>query len=244
MRPDTSSIRRAVKVLACSAVLATVTALAGCGGGSEKPAALGSAAAAATGTSSSTASSSAASSSGAATSSAPSTSASVSGTGDYAAFPGFTPPADLKTTFDPIPSTGDPVKDKILADDIQVQRAFEVWDVTGNFNFPGVSTYLGTGIYGEYQQQAAQYHAAGKVPGGVTRYYSRKVVALDGRAARVIDCEDGRKNYDKIAKTGQVVPDSSDGIVDVTTTYVKNAAGVYQAQMSEKQKNPALCTAP
>lgn len=146
--------------------------------------------------------------------------------------------------FDPTPSTGDPTKDKILADDIQVQRAFDVWSVTGNFNFPGVSTYLGTGIYGEYQKDTLEYHASGKVPSGVTRYYHRKVVALDSRAARVVDCEDGRQAHDKDVKTGQAIPNSSDGVVAITTTYVKNPAGVYQAQLSSKETNASLCPTP
>ena len=242
MRMSASIVRPHMKALACSAVL--VTALAGCGGSSQKPAALSTPAAVSTGTSATTPTTSGSTSSSAPTSSAPSTSAPASGTGEYAAFPGFTPPADLKNIFDPTPSTGDPVKDKILADDIQVQLAFDVWSVTGDYKTPGVSTYLGTGIYGALQTQTLQYHAAGKVPGGVTRFYDRRVTALDSHAARVIDCEDGRQNYDKIAKTGQVVPGSADGIVAWVITYVKNPAGVYQAQLFSKEKAPALCPAP
>jgi hypothetical protein len=242
---DARTIRPHIKVLAGSAAL--VAALAGCGGGSQKPAVLSTPAGAtspASGTSGTSPASSTTTSSSAPTTSAPSTSAPAGGAGEYAAFPGFTPPADLKTTFDPTPSTGDPVKDKILADDVQVQLAFDVWSVTGDFKHPGISTYLGTGIYGIYQAQTVQYHAAGKVPAGTTRYYDRKVTALDSRAATVIDCEDGRQNYDKIAKTGQQVPNSSDGIVAISTTYVKNSAGVYLAQMTSKEKAPAICAAP
>lgn len=244
VRLNARIIRPRLAALACSAAL--VTALAGCGGSSQKPAVLGPPTSATSATSGTTATSaaSATTSSSAPTSSAPSTAAG-GGAGEYAAFPGFTPPADLKTSFDPTPSTGDPVKDKILADDVQVQLAFDVWSVTGDFKSPGISTYLGPGIYGSYQTKFAQYHAAGKVPGGVTRFYNRKVVAIDNRAAHVVDCEDGRQNYDKIAKTGQTVPDSADGIVAISTTYVKNSSGVYQAQLSDKIKAaPALCPVP
>jgi hypothetical protein len=228
-----------VKVLACSAVLAT--ALAGCGGSSQKPAALSTSAAASSGT---TSASSAASSSSVPTTSAPTTSAPPSGTGQYAAFPGFTPPSDLKNFFDPTPSTGNAVKDAILADDVQAELAFDVWSTTGDFKTPGVSTYLGTAIEGEFAKQTAQYHAAGKVPGGTTRYYNRKVTALSSQSATVIDCEDGRQNYDKIAKTGQQVPGSSDGIDALVVAYMKDSAGVWQAQNYVKEKAPTLCSAP
>lgn len=244
MRPNSKSNRPGVKALACSAVLVAATALAGCGGGSQKPAALGTSAAAATGSTSVAASSPAASSSSAAASSAPSTSASASGTGDYAAFPGFTPPADLKDIVDPAPSTGDPVKDKILADNAQVLRAYDVWSTTGDYNTPGISTYLGSGMRASYQAQFAQYHAAGKAPAGTVRYYDRKIISNDGHTARVLDCEDGRQAFDKYVSTGKQVPGSVDGIMAFYTTVIKDSAGVWQAQSFNKQTAPTVCAAP
>lgn len=150
----------------------------------------------------------------------------------------------MKNVFDPTPSTGDPVKDKILADDAQFQLALDVWGVTGDFKTPGISTYVGSAVYEEFSKQFVQYHAAGKVPAGTTRFYNRKVTALNGQSATVIDCEDGRQNYDKIVKTGQPVAGSTDGIDALVTAYVKDSAGVWQAQDYVKEKAPTLCPAP
>jgi hypothetical protein len=232
---DTTFTRSRLRALACSAALATALtgALAGCGGSGQKPAVLGSTAPAAT----------VDTPSDSPTSSAPSTPASASG-GDWAAFPGFAAPADLKVVIDPTASTGNAAKDKVIADYAQVLRAMQVWSVTGDFNTPGVPTYLTAALKAEYQTQAAQYHASGKVPTGTLRYYDFKVPAIDARSARVIVCEDGRQGFDKDAKTGKVDPASADGIVAIVTTVVKDANGVWQAALMSKEKNSALCTAP
>ncbi|WP_194891688.1 hypothetical protein [Catenulispora pinisilvae] len=150
----------------------------------------------------------------------------------------------MKDAFDATPSTGDAVKDKILADNVQVLRAFDVWSVTGDFKTPGISTYLSPAIYGALQTQTVQYHADGKVPAGVARFYNRKVTALTGNYARVVDCEDGRQGYDKYLKTGQKVPNSSDGIVAIVITAVKDSTGVWQAESYSKEQAPSLCSAP
>jgi hypothetical protein len=222
-----------MRALACSAALVAV--LAGCGGGSQKPAALG------TPTAPTTA---ATTPSDAPTTSAPATTAPTGGTGDWAAFPGFNAPADLKVVIDPTASTGDPVKDKVIADYGQALRALQVWSATGDFNTPGVPTYLSAALHAEFQAQAAQYHAAGKVPTGTLRYYDFKVPAVNATSARVIACEDGRQGFDKDSKTGKVDPASADGVVAMVTTMVKDSAGVWQAGYLTKEKNAALCTAP
>lgn len=221
-----------MRALACTAVLAA--ALAGCGGSGQKPAALGP----------STTVPATADTTTSAPTSAPATTAPATGTGDYAAFPGFTPPPSMVDTFDATAATGDPVKDKILADNVQVLRAMDVWSSTGSFDSPGVSTYISAAVHAAYQAQMAQYHASGKVPGGLARFYDRKVVAHDAKSGRVIVCEDGRQGYDQDAKTGKQIPDSSDGIVAITITVLKDSSGVWQAVLFNKAKNPALCTAP
>lgn len=244
MRVRTRIARPHPKVLAGSVLL--ITALAGCGGGSsQKPAALGTSV---TSTSSAaaptTSAASATTPSKAPTSSAPGTSAPTTGTGDYAAFPGFKPPADMIDVFDPTPSTGNAVKDKILADNVQALRAMDVWSITGDFNTPGISTYISAALHGAYEERTAQYHAAGKVPAGTARFYDRKVVAVNGNTAQIIDCEDGRHGYDKDVKTGKPIPGSYDGIVAIAITAVKDSAGVWQAVFYNKEKAPALCAAP
>ena len=221
-------------VVGLTAVLGAVMSIGACSSGQPK-------ADLTPGASSATGASSPAAASGSATPSDTTTSSSAaSDSGSLtSAFPGFTLPADIKVTIDP-DTTGDPVKDKILADNSGVIMSYVVADATGNVKTPGVSTYLGPVAVYNLLQVEGPYHAAGKTPTGSVHYYARKVPAVSGSTARVVWCQDLRQYFDKDA-SGKSIP-GSNGTYNFWTAQVqKNAAGVWQSTGTQMVKDAPQC---
>jgi hypothetical protein len=213
-------------------LLGAAVLVAGCGSG-QKAAALPTVSPSASGGASS-------SSSGSATPSVAASAAATTGSGTpVSGFPGFTLPADLKVTIDS-DTTGDPVKDKILADNASVIMTYIVAGVTGNPNASGISTYLWTLAQADLDQATTAYHNSGKSPTGSVRYYARKVPALSGDSARVVWCADDRQAADKDA-SGRVIPGSTGGFDFWSADVKKDAAGVWQATALHETKDSTLC---
>jgi hypothetical protein len=192
-----------------------LTPLAGCSGGSQKPAALGT--------------------SGASTTSAVTGSATTSAatTQPVANEPSFNLPADLTVTIDP-DTTGDPVKDAVLATNGRFFKAYFEAITSGNVNDPLLLRYATPAGAATWQEVIKTQRAQGLTVTGTIHYYRRQVSVKDQSLANMSVCEDQSQLFDKEIKTGNVHRTSvSDAdYVLLIFSVIKGADGSWQMASS------------
>lgn len=207
-------------VASATAILLFSVAAAGCSGSGQKPVAFAG--------SSSGSSSSAVSSSAAATTSAGSTAATGSATSSA---PDFEFPADYSLTIDP-DTTGDPVKDEILADDADFWKAYLSDQASGNDKDPVLLQYATPGGADMWQRAVADGRSKGLTITGTERIYHREIYKVDSvkNIATMYVCDDQSKAFDKEIATGKVhlTPVTDDSYILYFFGLKKAANGTWQ----------------
>ncbi|MEV6313648.1 hypothetical protein [Streptomyces sp. NPDC051776] len=118
------------------------------------------------------------------------------------AAPKFNLPPDVKVVIDD-DKTGDKAKDEVLKDHgyalMAMEESFAKAKATNNFN-----RYWAEEAHAEYAANFKLYERDGATITGTDRFYGREVKSVEGGKALVTFCEDQRRTFDKIVKTGKV----------------------------------------
>lgn len=142
-------------------------------------------------------------------------------------------PADYTLTVDP-DTTGDPVKDAILADNADFMKAYNEALASGDANDPLLLAYGVPAGISYWQQGIIQQHSKGLTITGTERIYNRSVDKVDTTknpaTATVYVCDDQSKAFDKEIATGKVhvTPVTDNSFVLYYFGVEKSATGVWQ----------------
>ncbi|MEU0058835.1 hypothetical protein [Streptomyces sp. NPDC006334] len=138
-------------------------------------------------------------------------------------------PADVKLTFTP-ETTGDAVKDAILADNAQLLRALNAAIVAQNPRLPALEYYTeGEGAVAA-QDWVQSFKKVGWTVTGTVRYFDRQVNVESTNKASLSYCGDESKGFNKVIKTGKVkkTEATKDSYVAYGVQVAKNDKGVWQ----------------
>jgi hypothetical protein len=140
-------------------------------------------------------------------------------------------PKDVKMTFEGA-STGDTVKDTVLADNAGWQNAVaQAVTTIGTKTKADTLTFYSTGdALMNDATYIKSYYDRNKAWVGETRIYDREATVGKDGTATVSYCSDATKTYPKDRKTGKVtrLPGSDADYVFYRTSLKKNAKGVWQ----------------
>ncbi|MEU9196257.1 hypothetical protein [Streptomyces hundungensis] len=218
--------RRLTKATTASTALALAGALllTGCGGGSKGD----------------VSAKSAASPSASPSPAAPSATASAPAVAENR--PKVTLPAGDVLIFDP-EKTGDPVKDAILADDAEYQRAIDEAIENQDPKSKSVAFYAaGQALIGD-AQWIGGFIADGTTVTGTVRLFDRRVTVDKDGSAGLTYCGDETKGFTKDRKTGKVnvTPPDKDSYVSYVSRLRKNDKGVWQTTSVRSVRGDKKC---
>ncbi|MFI9104715.1 hypothetical protein ACIGXA_29800 [Streptomyces fildesensis] len=157
--------------------------------------------------------------------------------------PTFKLPADVKVKIDGFEST-DATKKAVLRDtSYAITAILEAEAVASDKQTPNFKRYF-TGLHGaEFADTIIKYGKDGMVATGTYGYYKPTVKLSAGGVASVTYCEDQRKGYAKVIKTGQVkttTPSLNDFRL-WSLTMSKNTAGDWQVYSYTWTKGATQC---
>ncbi|MFE9406752.1 hypothetical protein ACFYNY_34155 [Streptomyces sp. NPDC006530] len=169
-------------------------------------------------------------------------SASASSTPDAANRPKVVLPEGDVLTFDP-EKTGDPVKDAILADNAEYQKAIEEAIDKQDPKSKSVAFYsVGKALIID-TQWIAGFVKDGTTVTGTTRLFNREVTVDKDGSAQLTYCGDETKGFTKDRKTGKVnvTPPDKNSYVSYVSRLRKNAQGVWQTTMVSSVRGDQKC---
>lgn len=151
-------------------------------------------------------------------------------------------PADLTVNIDP-DTTGDPVKDAILADNGYFLKAYAEAVASGDANDPLLLTYGQPGALALYWQKGVTAtRAAGFTLTGTEHYYKRSVDIKSATKADVTVCYDQSKTFNKEIATGKVrvTPVTDNSYVLYRFGVEKDPNGIWQVAVTTPHQNDAV----
>ncbi|WP_031524862.1 hypothetical protein [Streptomyces sp. NRRL F-5123] len=158
--------------------------------------------------------------------------------------PTITFPADAKDVFDG-GTTGDPVKDAVLADNQGFISSVDDGFLRGSSSTDALGFYaIGKGLTNSitYIQGTV---TKGYVWYGTLRYFDRKVTLLDDHTASVVYCSDENEAHLKDRRTGKVdknsLSTSPQNYVLYNTHLTKSAQGVWQTDNIISNRGAKQC---
>ncbi|MEV6952647.1 hypothetical protein [Streptomyces sp. NPDC051183] len=176
-------------------------------------------------------------------SSAPSSASPSASPSDTAGRPKITLPADFKNEFEGW-TTGDPVKDALLADIGQAIGSVDAAIASDEAESPAVPFYhKGDALIGA-STWIAKLKNDGLTPTGTTRYYKASIEMFDDKSAGVLYCSDEGKAFAKERKTGKVLttPVTANSYTRYTVRVEKNQQGVWQTTTLTSKRGDKTCT--
>ncbi|GAA4302201.1 lipoprotein [Streptomyces venetus] len=151
-------------------------------------------------------------------------------------------PSDVENVFEG-GSTGDPVKDAVLADNERMINSIDEAITVDGGKHPALKFYSKDDALLAAATYVQSFADAGTTWTGQTRYYDREVT-LDGKtSATVTYCGDETKSFSKDRKTKEVkrTPGDADDYVSYNARMEKNAKGVWQAAKVTSQRGAEQC---
>ncbi|MFJ2698940.1 hypothetical protein ACIO5Z_22245 [Streptomyces rochei] len=175
---------------------------------------------------------------GASASASPSPSASADGVDR----PEIKLPSDVKNVFEG-GSTGDPVKDAVLADNERMINSIDEAITVDAEEHPALKFYSKDNALIAAASYVQSFYEAGTTWTGSTRYYDREVTLSGENAATVTYCGDETKSYSKDRKTKEVkkTPGDADDYVSYSARVQKNADGVWQTTNVVSERGAEKC---
>ncbi|MFE1525190.1 hypothetical protein [Streptomyces rochei] len=175
---------------------------------------------------------------GASASASPSPSASADGVDR----PEIKLPSDVKNVFEG-GSTGDPVKDAVLADNERMINSIDEAITVDAEEHPALKFYSKDNALIAAASYVQSFYEAGTTWTGSTRYYDREVTLSGENAATVTYCGDETKSYSKDRKTKEVkkTPGDADDYVSYSARVQRNADGVWQTTNVVSERGAEKC---
>ncbi|MFE0787457.1 hypothetical protein CJD44_07780 [Streptomyces sp. alain-838] len=175
---------------------------------------------------------------GASASASPSPSASADGIDR----PEIKLPSDVKNVFEG-DSTGDPVKDAVLADNERMINSIDEAITVDAEEHPALKFYSKDNALIAAASYVQSFYEAGTTWTGSTRYYDREVTLSGENAATVTYCGDETKSYSKDRETKEVkkTPGDADDYVSYSARVQKNADGVWQTTNVVSERGSEKC---
>lgn len=175
---------------------------------------------------------------GASASASPSPSASADGIDR----PEIKLPSDVKNVFEG-DSTGDPVKDAVLADNERMINSIDEAITVDAEEHPALKFYSKDNALIAAASYVQSFYEAGTSWTGSTRYYDREVTLSGENAATVTYCGDETKSYSKDRETKEVkkTPGDADDYVSYSARVQKNADGVWQTTNVVSERGSEKC---
>ncbi|WP_431331321.1 hypothetical protein ACPZ13_34745 [Streptomyces sp. IPPR8] len=175
---------------------------------------------------------------GASASASPSPSASADGIDR----PEIKLPSDVRNVFEG-GSTGDPVKDAVLADNERMINSIDEAITVDAEEHPALKFYSKDNALIAAASYVQSFYEAGTTWTGSTRYYDREVTLSGENAATVTYCGDETKSYSKDRKTKEVkkTPGDADDYVSYSARVQKNTDGVWQTTNVVSERGAEKC---
>ncbi|MFC1257973.1 hypothetical protein ACIGKG_09795 [Streptomyces rochei] len=151
-------------------------------------------------------------------------------------------PSDVKNVFEG-GSTGDPVKDAVLADNERMINSIDEAITVDAEEHPALKFYSKDNALIAAASYVQSFYEAGTTWTGSTRYYDREVTLSGENAATVTYCGDETKSYSKDRKTKEVkkTPGDADDYVSYSARVQKNADGVWQTTNVVSERGAEKC---
>ncbi|MET9718448.1 hypothetical protein ABZZ46_23895 [Streptomyces rochei] len=151
-------------------------------------------------------------------------------------------PSDVKNVFES-GSTGDPVKDAVLADNERMINSIDEAITVDAEEHPALKFYSKDNALIAAASYVQSFYEAGTTWTGSTRYYDREVTLSGENAATVTYCGDETKSYSKDRKTKEVkkTPGDADDYVSYSARVQKNADGVWQTTNVVSERGAEKC---
>ncbi|KFG74363.1 hypothetical protein [Streptomyces mutabilis] len=151
-------------------------------------------------------------------------------------------PSDVKNVFEG-GSTGDPVKDAVLADNERMINSIDEAITVDAEEHPALKFYSKDNALIAAASYVQSFYEAGTTWTGSTRYYDREVTLSGENAATVTYCGDETKSYSKDRETKEVkkTPGDADDYVSYSARVQKNADGVWQTTNVVSERGSEKC---
>ncbi|RSS12828.1 hypothetical protein EF914_33525 [Streptomyces sp. WAC05458] len=151
-------------------------------------------------------------------------------------------PSDVKNVFEG-GSTGDPVKDAVLADNERMINSIDEAITVDAEEHPALKFYSKDNALIAAASYVQSFYEAGTTWTGSTRYYDREVTLSGENAATVTYCGDETKSYSKDRKTKEVkkTPGDADDYVSYSARVQKNTDGVWQTTNVVSERGAEKC---
>ncbi|MFF9188427.1 hypothetical protein [Streptomyces rochei] len=151
-------------------------------------------------------------------------------------------PSDVKNVFEG-GSTGDPVKDAVLADNERMINSIDEAITVDAEEHPALKFYSKDNALIAAASYVQSFYEAGTTWTGSTRYYDREVTLSGENAATVTYCGDETKSYSKDRKTKEVkkTPGDADDYVSYSARVQRNADGVWQTTNVVSERGAEKC---
>ncbi|MGW0813301.1 hypothetical protein ACWD00_08630 [Streptomyces viridiviolaceus] len=140
-------------------------------------------------------------------------------------------------------STGDPVKDAVLADNERMINSIDEAITVDAKEHPALKFYSKDNALIAAASYVQSFYDSGTTWSGVTRYYDREVTVSGDKTATVTYCGDETKSYSKNRKTKEVKksPGDADDYVSYNARMEKNAEGVWQTVNVVSERGAEKC---
>ncbi|MFF3481709.1 hypothetical protein ACFYXC_00305 [Streptomyces sp. NPDC002701] len=140
-------------------------------------------------------------------------------------------------------TTGDDVKDAVLADTAARIDATNDAIVRGDTSAPGLPFYYRDKALNGAVEWVQEYRDANLSFTGTTRYYDPKVTLSGATTAAVVYCADESKGFNKNRKTGKVdrTPSDDSPYVLYNTRLEKSEKGVWQTTVLISKRGDKTC---
>uniref|UniRef100_A0AAU1ZWP5 Lipoprotein n=2 Tax=Streptomyces TaxID=1883 RepID=A0AAU1ZWP5_9ACTN len=158
--------------------------------------------------------------------------------------PKITFPADVKEVFEGW-STGDAVKDALLADVQGAQQASDYAIAEGNADEAALSYYYrGDALATTSKWVQSSFVDKGITITGTIRYFDPRVSVTDDTSGSVRYCSDESEAFSKVRKTGKVnkTPVNDDSYVLYNVKVEKSDQGVWQTTDGLSDRGNEVCT--
>ncbi|MEV8242648.1 MULTISPECIES: hypothetical protein [Streptomyces] len=151
-------------------------------------------------------------------------------------------PSDVRNVFEG-GSTGDPVKDAVLADNERMINSIDEAITVDAEEHPALKFYSKDNALIAAASYVQSFYEAGTTWTGSTRYYDREVTLSGENAATVTYCGDETKSYSKDRKTKEVkkTPGDADDYVSYSARVQKNTDGVWQTTNVVSERGAEKC---
>ncbi|MFE9686120.1 hypothetical protein [Streptomyces sp. NPDC006285] len=151
-------------------------------------------------------------------------------------------PADIIDKYEDW-TTGDDVKDAVLADTAARIDATNDAIVRGDTSAPGLPFYYRDKALNGAVEWVQEYRDANLSFTGTTRYYDPKVTLSGATTATVVYCADESKGFNKNRKTGKVdrTPSDDSPYVLYNTRLEKSEKGVWQTTVLISKRGDKTC---